>query len=220
MSDALKELIEQDDWLSVAKAITFAHLNAPKNPAKYAWVSAVEEGPYHIETNDSAANGGQGFKAICSAAGDFNWHLTAAQIFPSQKCKSCIEISSKQVLDVAPKGVAGVGGAEVDSDDPNAEALIKRQVGTACKSCPGDRRERGDATSVSDEMAWNRANVEASPADSVISDRHGDNRFADNILRALEGLPQHGDDLEELDAAEEGAAIEASGYQFPEYERN
>ncbi len=26
--------------------------------------------------------------------------------------------------------------------------------------------------------------------------------------------------LEEQDAAEEGAAIEASGYQFPEYERN
>lgn len=28
------------------------------------------------------------------------------------------------------------------------------------------------------------------PSDSQISDRHGDDRFADNILRALEGLPQ------------------------------
>jgi len=57
-------------------------------------------------------------------------------------------------------------------------------------------------------------------ADSVIFDRHGDDRFADNILRACENLPQHGDDEEELDAAEEGAAIEASGYPDPAYERN
>jgi hypothetical protein len=95
MTDALKDLIERDDWLGVAKFITYAYVNAPKNPAKFAWVSAVEEGPYHIETNDSAANGGQGFKAICSAAGDFNWHLTAAQIFPSQKCKSCLDLAGE-----------------------------------------------------------------------------------------------------------------------------
>lgn len=53
-----------------------------------------------------------------------------------------------------------------------------------------------------------------------ILDRHGDDRFADNILRALEGLPQNGDDEEENDAAEEGALIEASGYPDPQYERN
>jgi len=95
MSDALKDLIARDEWLEVAKAITFAYVNAPKNPAKYAWVSAVEEGPYHIETNDSAANGGQGFKAICGTAGDFNFHLLPAQIFPSQKCKTCLDLAGE-----------------------------------------------------------------------------------------------------------------------------
>lgn len=59
-----------------------------------------------------------------------------------------------------------------------------------------------------------------SNSDSPISDRFGDNRFADNILRALDGLPQNGDDEEERDAAEEGALIEASGYPDPQYERN
>lgn len=53
-----------------------------------------------------------------------------------------------------------------------------------------------------------------------IFDRHGDDRFADNILRALEGLPQNGDDEEETRfAAEEGALIEASGYQDPASDR-
>ena len=53
-----------------------------------------------------------------------------------------------------------------------------------------------------------------------ILDRHGDNRFADNILRALEGLPQNGDDEEERDAAEEGALIEASNLPDPQFESN
>ncbi len=53
------------------------------------------------------------------------------------------------------------------------------------------------------------------PSTANIFDRHGDDRFADNILRALENLPQHGDDEEELAAAEEGAAIVASGYPDP-----
>lgn len=53
-----------------------------------------------------------------------------------------------------------------------------------------------------------------------IFDRHGDDRFADNILRACRNLPQNGDDKEERDAAEEGALIEASNLPYPEYERN
>jgi len=177
MTDALKGLIARDEWFEVAKAITFAYVGAPKNPAKYSWVSAVEEGPYHIETNDSAANGGQGFKAICGTAGDFNWHLTAAQIFPSQKCKPCVEISGKPVLEVADMAT----GSAPDKDSP---------------------------------MVGNEGAVTV----SAPFDRHGDDRFADNILRALEGLPQNGDDLEEIAAAEEGAAIEASNLHDPAHD--
>ena len=64
-----------------------------------------------------------------------------------------------------------------------------------------------------------RSEYQASPADSLIFDRHGDDRFADNILRACRNLPQHGDDEEERDAAEEGALIEASGYPDPANDR-
>lgn len=56
-------------------------------------------------------------------------------------------------------GDKGVGGASFSADDPKAEAVIERQVGMAYKPCPGDSCERGDATSVSDEMAWNRRNA-------------------------------------------------------------
>jgi hypothetical protein len=192
MKDALKELIARDEWLEVAKAITFAYVGAPKNPAKYSWVSAVEEGPYHIETNDSAANGGQVFKASCSAAGDFNFHLTAAQIFPSQKCKSCVELSGKHVLDVAGQG----------KGQPSIGSLCVGNEGS------GNGAQRDSATGLQRDVP-----IETPAAH--ISDRHGDDRFADNILRALEGLPQNGDYLEELAAAEEGAAIEASGYPEP-----
>ena len=61
--------------------------------------------------------------------------------------------------------------------------------------------------------------VPAKTSPLYILDRHGDDRFADNILRALEGLPQNGDDEEERDAAEEGALIEASGYPDPASDR-
>jgi hypothetical protein len=93
--------------------IAVGHL-LPANPKKYAWVSAVETGPYHIETNDSAANGGQGFKAICGAAGDFNCHLTAGRIFPSQKCKVCVELATKGISEVADKAT----GIAPDTDSP------------------------------------------------------------------------------------------------------
>jgi hypothetical protein len=85
----------------------------PANPKKYAWVSAVETGPYHIETTASAGQGGDSFKAICGAFGDFNCHLLAGQIFPSQKCKTCVEISGAStgnILDVQPTYHTSRGG--------------------------------------------------------------------------------------------------------------
>jgi len=201
MTDALKDLIARDEWLEVAKAITFAYVNAPKNPAKFAWVSAVEEGPYHIETNDSAANGGDRFIAICGAFGAFSYHLMPAQIFPSQKCKACLDL-------------AGEGGTL-----PNAQTCAAS--GTLSYSPAIQTSEVADmATGNAPEKDSPMVGNEGAVTVSAPFDRHGDDRFADNILRALEGLPQNGDDLEERDAAEEGAAIEASGYNDPVFDRN
>src|SRR5580765_709752 len=183
MTDALKDLIHDGDWLGIAKAITLAYVDAPVNPKKFAWVSAVEEGPYHIETNDSAANGGDTFKALCGVSGDFNAHKLPAQIFPSQKCGACVEISSKQVLDSALERCG------------ESQRILEPH-----KDLPTEGQGRG------------------ADADSVISDLHGDDRFADNILRACENLPQNGDDLEEEAAAEEGAAIEASNLHDPAHD--
>lgn len=87
-------------------------LTIPSAQKKYAWVSAVEEGPYHVETNASAANGGNTFRALCGATGLFNCYLNARQIFPAQKCATCQQLSTSGILDigVAPQGVAGVSG--------------------------------------------------------------------------------------------------------------
>ena len=208
MTDALKDLIHDGDWLGIAKAITLAYVDAPVNPKKFAWVSAVEEGPYHIETNDSAANGGQGFKAICGVAGDFNHHLKAAQIFPSQKCKSCIEISDKQVLDVASQQEQPTKA--VNHESGTGEVRLK--TGDGCARKPLTNTNSDTHLIRQNSIPYMRGDA-VSPAAPL--DRHGDDRFADNILRACEGLPQHGDDLEEIDAAEEGDAIEASGYMDP-----
>jgi hypothetical protein len=68
---------------------------------KYPWVSQIETGPYHIETNASAGQGGQSFRALCGASGEFYYFLQAAQIFPSQKCKTCEELSTKGIQDLS-----------------------------------------------------------------------------------------------------------------------
>jgi hypothetical protein len=193
MNDALKDLIARDEWLEVAKAITFAYVNAPANPKKYAWVSAVEEGPYHIETNDSAANGGQGFKAICGAAGDFNAHKLPAQIFPSQKCKSCLDL-------------AGEGGTLPNAQTCAASGTLSYSPAIQVLEVAGQGKGQPSIDSLC------VGNGGGCPSHSPLY------LTAAEIVDQVELLQQYR--MEELAAAEEGAAIEASNMPYPEYERN
>lgn len=68
-------------------------------PAKYSWVSEIEAGPYHVETRASAANGGNTFRALCGASGDFNCHFTARQIIARLKCATCQQLSTTGLQD-------------------------------------------------------------------------------------------------------------------------
>jgi hypothetical protein len=87
-------------------------LTIPAAQKKYSWVSAVEEGPYHVETHASAANGGNAFRALCGATGPFNCYLPAGKIFQRQKCATCQQLSTSGILDI---GVADQEKSRVGS---------------------------------------------------------------------------------------------------------
>jgi hypothetical protein len=217
MTDALKDLIARDEWLEVAKLITYAYVDAPVNPKKYAWVSAVEEGPYHIETNDSAAKGGDTFRSLCGVAGPFNAHKLPAQIFPSQKCKSCVEISGKQVLDVVPQGTTGGFPVKMPAE-------VIDMVNQTNSEAASEVVDQGKATSVRiDSLCVGNGGgcPSHSPLYLPTPEPSHFSKSVDHFsqLVAKKLAEQNSVDLEEEAAAEEGAAIEASGYNDPATDR-
>lgn len=171
-------------------------LTIPSAQKKYSWVSAVEAGPYHVETHASAGQGGNAFRALCGASGLFNCYLNARQIFPAQKCATCQQLSTSGILDigVAPQqenltkavnyegriaedatvhGDAGCGEKRPAEINCGTHPTIKNTIGVAPQGVAGVSGECGESA----EQEQNQA--------GVVSDEGQDSKLlrseADNL---------------------------------------
>lgn len=140
------------------------------------------------------------------------------QASPADPQSSRSECSLLQALNTG-KGVGGCGklppGAEAAGTDAFEHGTITSPLRN--EHSPDSQKFAGEQGLPQGTAKCGAATSPNSPAIHI--DRFGDDRFTDNILRACRNLPQHGDDEEERDAAEESALIEASGYLDPASDR-